>query len=107
MNVGRDFIRCAYASRCGHLSEYTAHIYPGNWSTAFKAQVANAVTKVPVFMTEWGYVLNGTDRNLGAAVTTWGADFRTLVDSEGASWTAWVADNGWQPNMFTSTALTL
>jgi hypothetical protein len=85
---------------------YTAHIYPGNWSTAFKAQVANAVTMVPVFMTEWGYVLNGTDRNLGTAVTTWGTDFRTLVDSEGASWTAWVTDNGWQPNMFTSTALT-
>ncbi len=85
---------------------YTAHIYPGNWSTAFKAQVANAVTKVPVFMTEWGYVLNGTDRNLGTAVATWGTDFRTLVDSEGASWTAWVTDSGWQPNMFTSTALT-
>ncbi len=85
---------------------YTAHIYPGNFSTAFKAQIANAVTKVPVFITEWGYVLNGTDRNLGTAVTTWGTDFRTLVDSEGANWTAWVTDNGWQPNMFTSTALT-
>ena len=85
---------------------YTAHIYPGNWSTAFKAQVANAVTKVPVFMTEWGYVLNGTDRTLGTSVATWGTDFRTLVDSEGASWTAWVTDNGWQPNMFSNTALT-
>ena len=84
---------------------YTAHIYPGNWSTTFKAQVANAVTKVPVFMTEWGYILNGTG-NLGTTSATWSSDFRTLVDGDGASWTAWVTDNGWQPNMFSNTALT-
>jgi hypothetical protein len=85
---------------------YTAHVYPGNWSTAFKQQVATAVTKVPVFFSEWGYILNGTDRNLGTSDTTWGPSFQTLVDGNGASWTAWVTDNGWTPNMFSSSALT-
>jgi len=40
---------------------FTAHIYPGNWSTSFKTQVSTAVGKAPVFITEWGYELNGSD----------------------------------------------
>ena len=85
---------------------YTAHVYPGNWSQTFQSQVANAVTKVPVFITEWGYVLNGTDRNLGTSDTTWSTTFQALVDGYGASWSAWVTDYSWMPNMFTSSALT-
>jgi endoglucanase len=85
---------------------YTAHVYPGNWSTAFKQQVATAVTKVPVFISEWGYILNGTDKNLGTADATWGPTFQALVDGNGASWTGWVTDNSWTPNMFTTSALT-
>jgi hypothetical protein len=84
---------------------YTAHVYPGNWNPTFKAQVASAVTQVPVFFTEWGYVLNGADKNLGTADATWGPSFQSLVDASGASWTAWVTDNAWTPNMFTNTAL--
>ena len=79
---------------------YTAHVYPGNWNSNFQAQVATAAALAPVFFTEWGYVLNGTDRNLGASSTTWGSDFRTIVDANGGSWTAWVTDNSWTPNMF-------
>ena len=85
---------------------YTAHVYPGNWSTSFKAQVTTAVAKAPVFITEWGYVLNGSDKNLGTASTTWGTDFEALVDGNGASWTAWVTDNSWTPNMFSNSAFT-
>jgi len=85
---------------------YTAHVYPGNWNAAFKQQVATAVAKVPVFFTEWGYILNGSDQNLGTSSATWGSDFRTLVDGNGVSWTAWVADNSWTPNLFSNTALT-
>jgi hypothetical protein len=85
---------------------YTAHIYPGNWSATFKAQVATAVAKVPVFISEWGYVLNGSDKNLGTADATWGPSLRALVDANGASWTGWVTDNSWTPNMFTTSALT-
>src|SRR3954452_8373157 len=66
---------------------FTAHIYPSNWKAgnAFQTQVATAVTKAPVFMTEWGY---------GAAdPATWGPTLQSTVDGNGASWTAWVTDN--------------
>jgi endoglucanase len=85
---------------------YTAHVYPGNWSTSFQQQVATAVAKAPVFITEWGYVLNGSDRNLGTASTTWGTDFEAKVDGYGASWTAWVTDNSWTPNLFSNSTFT-
>jgi hypothetical protein len=84
---------------------FTAHVYPGNWKDAFKTQVSTAVAKAPVFFTEWGYVLNGSDANLGTSSTTWGSDFQTLVNGNGGSWTAWVADNSWTPNMFSDSAI--
>ena len=79
---------------------YTAHIYPSNWTSgnAFQTQVATAVTKAPVFMTEWGY---GT-----SDPASWGTALQTTVDGDGASWTAWVTDNAWTPNIFTDTSLT-
>ena len=85
---------------------YTAHIYPGNWNDTFKKQVATAVTKAPVFITEWGYILNSSDSVVGTSSTTWGTDLQTLVDGNGASWTAWITDNSWTPNMFSDAALT-
>jgi hypothetical protein len=84
---------------------FTAHVYPGNWKDAFKTQVSTAVAKAPVFFTEWGYVLNGSDANLGTSSATWGSDFRTVVDGNGGSFTAWVADNSWTPNMFSDSAI--
>jgi hypothetical protein len=85
---------------------YTAHIYPGNWNSTFKTQVATAVTKAPVFVTEWGYILNSSDSVVGTSSATWGTDLQTLVNGNGASWTAWVTDNGWTPNMFSDSAIT-
>jgi len=79
---------------------YTAHIYPANWNQAFQTQVATAVARAPVFVTEWGYT--ATDPNSHA----WGTALQATIDANGASWTAWVTDNGWSPPMFTSTALT-
>ena len=95
---------------------FTAHIYPGNWNTAFQTQVSTAVTKAPVFITEWGYIWQGTDsgqKNLNSSDASWGAStqsqsgsFRSLVDGYGASWTAWVTDNGWTPNLFSDSDFT-
>jgi endoglucanase len=79
---------------------YTAHIYPPNWSAAFQAQVATAVAKAPVFITEWGY--NPTDPNPHA----WGTALQSTIDGNGASWTAWVTDNAWTPSMFSDMSLT-
>jgi len=79
---------------------YTAHIYPSNWNADFRTQLATAVAKVPVFISEWGY--GATDPN----PHTWGTDLQTLVDSDGASWTAWVTDNAWTPSIFADPSLT-
>ncbi len=79
---------------------YTAHVYPTNWKSGngFETQVATAVTKAPVFMTEWGY-----DR---ADPASWGTALQTTIDGNGASWTAWVTDNAWTPSMFADSSLT-
>jgi hypothetical protein len=79
---------------------FTAHIYPSNWNTAFQNQVTTAVSKAPVFITEWGYA--NSDPNY----QTWGTSLQTFVDNSGASWTAWVTDNAWTPSMFSDTGLT-
>jgi hypothetical protein len=85
---------------------FTAHVYPGNWSAGFKTQVATATSKAPVFITEWGYALGSSDGTVGTTSATWSTDFETVVDGDGASWTAWVTDNSWGPSMFSNSALT-
>ncbi|HEV8550743.1 MAG TPA: cellulase family glycosylhydrolase [Polyangiaceae bacterium] len=84
---------------------YTAHVYPGNWNTNFKQQVTTAVALAPVFFTEWGYVQDGKDKNLGTSDANWGTDFQALLDMNGSSWSAWVADSSWTPNLFADMAL--
>jgi hypothetical protein len=96
----------ASSSPTGTNLVYTAHVYPGNWSTSFKSQVTTAVAKAPVFITEWGYELNGRDSNLSTSSTTWGTDFEASVNGYGASWTAWATDNAWTPSIFSDSALT-
>ena len=79
---------------------YTAHLYPSNWKSgnAFQTQVATAVTKAPVFMTEWAYGPSDP--------ASWGTTLQTTVDGNGASWTAWVTDNAWTPSIFADSSLT-
>jgi hypothetical protein len=77
---------------------YTAHIYPNNWTSTFQSQVATAVKKAPVFITEWGY--GDTDP------ASFGTGLQATVDADGASWTAWVTDNAWTPSIFADTNLT-
>jgi hypothetical protein len=79
---------------------YTAHLYPINWRSGngFQMQVATAVTKAPVFITEWGYG--------PSEPASWGTTLQTTIDGNGASWTAWVTDHAWTPSMFTDNTLT-
>jgi Cellulase (glycosyl hydrolase family 5) len=84
---------------------YTAHVYPGNWAMGFQQQVATAAALAPVFFSEWGYEQNGADMNLGTSDANWGPDFQTLVDGDGASWSAWVADGSWTPPLFANPML--
>jgi endoglucanase len=85
---------------------FTAHIYPANWNSAFMSQLATATSKAPVFISEWGYTVASGTAVDDTTSTTWGTDFQAVVDGDGASWTAWVTDNGWTPSMFKDTALT-
>jgi len=78
---------------------YTAHIYPNNWGASFQQQLATATKLAPVFITEWGYSSPNTSAN-------WGTPFQTIVNGDGANWTAWVADSSWGPSMFSNSALT-
>jgi hypothetical protein len=84
---------------------YTMHVYPGNWNPTTQQQLATATAKVPVFITEWGYTLNSTDSVVGTSDPLWFSSFRTTVDGNGASWSAWVTDDGWAPPMFADAAL--
>jgi hypothetical protein len=77
---------------------YTAHIYASNWTSAFQSQVALAVTKAPVFITEWGYA--------DSDPSTFGPSLQSTADGDGASWTAWVTDNAWTPSIFSDANLT-
>jgi len=77
---------------------YTAHIYANNWNAAFQSQVAKATAKAPVFISEWGYA--------NSDPSSFGTSLQTTVNGDGASWTAWVTDNGWTPSMFADPNLT-
>jgi hypothetical protein len=77
---------------------YTAHVYANNWSAAFQTQVATAIARAPVFITEWGYGPGDS--------SSFGPGLQTTVDGDGASWTAWVTDNAWTPSIFTDANLT-
>jgi len=77
---------------------YTAHIYGSNWSSTFQSQVAQAATKAPVFVSEWGFGPSDP--------TSFGASLQTTLDGNGASWTAWVTDNAWTPSIFSDANLT-
>jgi len=93
---------------------YTSHIYPNNWNAAFKAQMATAAAKAPIFVSEWGYVwqgsagdaLNTNDPSWGSSTASQAGSFQSSIDGYGASWTAWVTDNSWAPAMFTDNSLT-
>src|SRR6478752_7783456 len=95
---------------------YTSHIYPNNWSTAFKAQMAAAAGKAPIFVSEWGYIwqgmdsgqalLNTSDASWGSSTASQAGSFQSAIEGYGASWTAWVTDNSWTPNMFADSSIT-
>jgi hypothetical protein len=85
---------------------YTAHVYPGNWNTAFQSQVSAAVARAPIFVTEWGYIISNQTGVPYTPSSSWSTSFQTTINGNGAIWIAWVTDNAWTPNMFSDTALT-
>lgn len=79
---------------------YVAHIYPGNGTPTFwDSSFGNSSSKVPYFVSEWGWQKGGNVPTNGNK-TGYGVPFSAYLDSKGVSWTAWVFDNTWQPIMF-------
>ena len=82
---------------------YVGHIYPQNptslWSTG--GQISTAALTNPVVITEWGY-LQGAAVPCSGTQTSFGNPFKTWVEQAGVSWTAWCADDVWDPKMFNS-----
>ncbi len=87
---------------------YVAHIYPGHWNAtgagAVKAQVERVVKVHPVFLSEWGFsetVSAASGTLLKGSIASYGQPIVDWAESLGISWSAWCADNDWEPAMFT------
>ncbi len=91
---------------------YVAHIYPSQFInskgqfTSIVTNVETALAKNPIVMTEWGFDSTLLSQNpvpvTAGLKSTYGVRIMRWADSLGISWTAWVADNSWSPNMFNS-----
>ncbi len=83
---------------------YVAHVYPNHWKSAWnRTQVEMASAIVPVILTEWGFRAGASSTSLQGTVDVYGTQIMDWADLHGLSWTAWCADNDWEPTMFTAT----
>jgi endoglucanase len=82
---------------------YVGHIYPQNPTSLWSAngEITVAAKANPVIMTEWGY-LQGAAIPCSGTQTSFGNPFKAWVEQTGVSWTAWCADDVWDPKMFNS-----
>jgi len=87
---------------------YVAHIYPSHWratgSGSVKAQVERVAAVHPVFLSEWGFsetVSAGSSSLLSGSIASYGQPIIDWAENLGLSWSAWCADNDWEPAMFT------
>jgi endoglucanase len=80
---------------------YVGHIYPQNPTSLWSAngEITVAAKANPVIMTEWGY-LQGAPMPCSGTQTSYGNPFKAWCEQTGVGWTAWCADNVWDPKMF-------
>jgi|GEM_PF-6966344 len=82
------------------------HIYPGHWSTSpagnnwYTQNVDKALTRYPVFMTEWGFKSTARSRFLKGTITNYGIPIENFREARKISSSAWVASYDWEPTMF-------
>lgn len=82
---------------------YVGHTYPQNPTSLWSAggEIFSAAQTNPVVITEWGY-LQGAPVPCSGTQTSFGNPFKTWVEQAGVGWTAWCADDEWDPKMFNS-----
>jgi hypothetical protein len=80
---------------------YCAHFYPQSNSSLWgpNGAVTNAAKVVPFFVSEWGYIQGGAIPTSGTQ-TSFGNPFKAWLSQMQIGWSAWCADNSWDPKMF-------
>ena len=83
-----------------------SHIYPGHWLDSYwlpsyKAQIDTALTRYPVFMSEWGFSIDASS-GLQGTITNYGQPLADFREARKISNSAWVASYNWEPPMFYS-----
>ncbi|PIG91389.1 glycoside hydrolase family 5 protein [Gloeocapsopsis sp. IPPAS B-1203] len=78
---------------------YVAHLYPGLDRSLWDKWIFNVADKIPLFITEWGF-RNGADYPTSGTRTNFGVPLMKNLEKYNLSWTCWVADHSWQPEMF-------
>ncbi|OKH21128.1 glycoside hydrolase family 5 protein [Chroogloeocystis siderophila] len=78
---------------------YVGHIYPGLDQKLWDKWIFDVADKIPLFITEWGF-RNGADYPTSGTVTSFGIPLKKKLEKYNLSWTCWVADHSWQPEMF-------
>ncbi len=81
-----------------------SHIYPGHWLdsghlSAYQNQINTALTRYPVFMSEWGFSMD-SDSGLQGTITNYGQPISDFREARQISNSAWVASYNWGPPMF-------
>jgi hypothetical protein len=78
---------------------YTTHIYPvhKNWGLLF----GDPSTKIPVFLSEWGYQNAGSyGPEVKGTTSVYGQQMKdTLAAHPNINWTSWIFDYSWYPWM--------
>jgi len=79
---------------------YVVHMYSGHFATQWnRDQVRQCVAVHPMVCTEWGFKA-GLNWGPNETVSGYGKGILNWFDTLGVSWTAWCADDSWDPTMF-------
>ncbi len=82
----------------GNNIVYVGHIYSNQASSIWESRYGVVADKFPLFITEWGFELGGTE---GGDIT-YGQALESWMRNRGLSWTVWSFDILWGPRMFNS-----
>jgi hypothetical protein len=80
-----------------------SHIYSGHWldsywAPSYKAEINTALTRYPVFMTEWGFSQSASSSD--GNITSYGQPLADFREARKISNSAWVSSYDWGPPMF-------
>ena len=78
---------------------YVAHIYSAIKKSLWNPWIFSVANRIPIFITEWGF-RNGARHPTSGTITNFGIPLKDKIEQYNLSWTCWVADHSWQPEMF-------